>query len=113
MESGLDGTLAALSDPVRRAVVELLRAEPRRPSEIADALGVSRPAMSRHLLVLRRAGLVEGDLADEDGRARVYHLRREPFEDLRGWLDEMAAFWGEQLEGFRAHVERGSAGRRR
>jgi DNA-binding transcriptional ArsR family regulator len=106
MEAGVDRTLAALADPTRRGVVYLLLRQPRRASEIAAALAATRPAMSRHLRVLRRAGLVEEESLDEDARARLYRLRRAPFAELRGWLDEVEGFWGEQLQAFKAHAEK-------
>jgi DNA-binding transcriptional ArsR family regulator len=101
----LDGTLQALADPTRRAVVELLRERPRRAGELAAAFDVSAPAMSRHLRVLRREGLVREERGAGDARVRVYRLERAPFEALRGWLDEVEAFWGDPLESFRAHAE--------
>ncbi|HEY3801461.1 MAG TPA: metalloregulator ArsR/SmtB family transcription factor [Kofleriaceae bacterium] len=106
--SELDATFGALADPTRRGVIELLRREPRRASDLADELGASRPAMSRHLRVLRKSGLVEtstGDDAD-DARERVYRLKRERFGELREWLDEVEAFWNDQLAAFAAHVAR-------
>ena len=112
MRADLDRTLAALADPTRRGVVELLRRKPHRASEIAEALATSRPAMSRHLRVLRKAGLVAGDGLEDDARARVYRLERAPFTGLRGWLDEVEGFWGEQLQAFKAHAERGGSRRR-
>ena len=102
----MDSTFTALADPHRRAVVDLLRRQPRRASEIADALSLSRPAMSRHLRVLRKSGLVEEDGIEEDARVRVYKLRRQPFTQLRGWLDEVEAFWRDELFAFKAHAER-------
>ncbi len=99
----LDQTFIALSDPTRRGVIDLLRARPRRASELADALDASRPAMSKHLRVLRTSGLVETSLED-DARVRVYALRRERFGELRDWLDQVERFWGEQLAGFAAHI---------
>lgn len=111
----LDRTLAALAEPTRRGVVDLLRRRPLRASEIADALSVSRPAMSRHLRVLRKAGLVSEDELEEDARARVYRLEPAAFEQLRGWLEEVEGFWGDQLDAFRAHAEsaRGAGSKRR
>jgi DNA-binding transcriptional ArsR family regulator len=91
MVSSVDRTLAALAEPTRRGVVELLRAQPRRAGEIADALATTRPAMSRHLRVLRRAGLVTESGLEDDARARVYSLAPEPFAELRGWLDAVEA----------------------
>ena len=78
MAAELDRTLAALADPTRRAIVERLRNRPQRPSEVAEALSMSRPAMSRHLRVLRRAGLIAQEALEEDARARVIQLRTEP-----------------------------------
>jgi DNA-binding transcriptional ArsR family regulator len=103
--SSLDRTLGALADPTRRGVVDLLRKKPRKASELADELSMTRPAMSRHLRVLRKTGLVtERELA-HDARVRMYQLEREPFAALRGWLDEVEAFWGDQLAAFKAHAE--------
>jgi DNA-binding transcriptional ArsR family regulator len=112
VDGSLDQTFGALADPTRRAVVALLRQGPRRSSEMAAALSTSRPAMSRHLRVLRRAGLVEEEGLDDDARVRMYQLCREPFSELRAWLDEVEAFWAGQLRSFKAHAER-KQGRRR
>jgi DNA-binding transcriptional ArsR family regulator len=108
----LDRTLTALADPVRRGVVDLLRKGPRRAGELALAFGASPPAMSRHLRLLRRSGLVEESGLEEDARVRVYRLRREPFDGLRTWLDEVGAFWAGQLGAFKAHAERSRRARR-
>jgi DNA-binding transcriptional ArsR family regulator len=102
----LDGTFAALSDPTRRGVIDLLRTQPRRAGDLADQLGMSRPAMSRHLKVLRTTGLIEPASDEDDMRARVYRLRPEPFSLLRTWLDEVERFWSGQLASFKAHAER-------
>lgn len=112
MESNVDSTLTALADPTRRGVIDLLRKKPRRASEIADALSMTRPAMSRHLRVLRKARLVSEDGLEDDARARVYRLERGPFAELRSWLDEVEAFWGGQLQAFKAHAERRARKRR-
>ena len=105
MPAELSETFAALGDPVNLAIVRLLLAEPRRSSEIADALELSRPDASRHLATLRRAALVDGHSAPEDARARVYALRPERFDDLRAFLEEVEAFWSRQLSAFKAHAE--------
>jgi DNA-binding transcriptional ArsR family regulator len=102
----LDATFAALSDPTRRAVVDLLRRRPHRAGEIADALAMSAPAMSRHLRVLRESGLVDEQRSEDDARVRLLRLRSEPFDELRRWIDQVERFWTGQLEAFRAHVER-------
>jgi DNA-binding transcriptional ArsR family regulator len=105
----LDATFSALADPTRRGVVELLRKQPRRASDLADALDASRPAMSRHLRVLRASGLIEttdDDTDDADARERIYKLRKAPFDQLRDWLEQTERFWSVQLDSFKAHVER-------
>ena len=112
LAASLDDTLGALADPTRRQVVDLLRKHPRRAGELAAAVAVSPPAMSRHLRVLRIRGLVEEEREDRDSRVRVYRLRREKFAELQGWLREVEAFWTDQLDSFRAHVEGKTKGRR-
>jgi len=109
----LDRTLLALADPARRGVIDLLRRTPRKASDLADELGFTRPAMSRHLRVLRKSGLVSESEPEHDARVRVYRLEREPFDELRGWLDEVEAFWGDQLSAFKAHAEKRSKARKR
>jgi len=109
----LDRTLSALADPTRRAIVERLRRRPLRPSEVAEALSMSRPAMSRHLRVLRRAGLIAQEAVEEDARARLIQLRTEPLSALRAWVEDVEAMWGDQLAAFKAHAERVHRGGRR
>jgi len=108
----VDRTLAALADPARRGVIELLRRGPRRASEIAERLDLSRPAMSRHLRVLRTSGLVEEEHPEEDARVRLYRLKPEPFDTLRRWLDGVERFWEGELGSFRRYAER-TRGKRR
>lgn len=109
----LDDTLLALADPTRRAVVDLLRAGPRRASEIAEAVGMSRQATSRHLNHLRERGIVAVDLIDGDGRGRLYRLRPERLTALGAWLDQVQAGHAAQLAAFARHVDdlRGGAAR--
>jgi len=105
----LDRTLQALAEPTRRAVVGLLRHGPRRAGEIADALAMSRQAMSRHLRVLRQAGVIHEVAAagpDDDARARTYRLEARPLADLQSWLDEVQSFWSVQMQSFRKQAER-------
>ena len=101
----LDEVITALADPARRKVVELLRDGPKRAGELAAQVNMSGPAMSRHLRVLRASGCVEADAGDGDARVRMYRLRAEPFVALRAWLDQVEAFWGEQLGAFKKHAE--------
>ena len=105
MRSSLDGTLAALADPTRRRIVDLLLRRPRRAGEIAAAFDVSAPAISRHLRVLKTCGLVTEDRVKDDARVRIYRLRRAPFDRLQTWLEQVEAFWTEQLASFKKHAE--------
>jgi DNA-binding transcriptional ArsR family regulator len=102
----VDRTFAALADPTRRGVIELLRRGPRRAGELAEALDASAPAMSRHLRVLRAGGLVQEQDGGADRRVRVYRLRPAPFRDLRRWLDDVESFWTAELQAFKRHAER-------
>ena len=102
----LDDTLAALADPQRRRVVDLLSQRPRPAGELAEAVAVSAPAMSRHLRTLRLSGLVEERHDGLDARVRVYSLRPEPMSELKKWLEETEALWSRQLLAFKAHVEK-------
>ena len=104
--SALDQTLSALADPTRRKIVDHLRQRPRRAGELATRMRISPPALSRHLRVLRKNGLIEEQRGDEDARVRVYRLRRKPFRDLNGWLADVEALWTEQLSGFKEHAEK-------
>jgi DNA-binding transcriptional ArsR family regulator len=102
----LEQTFQALGDPARLAMVGLLRRQPLRSGDIAAALRLSRPVTSRHLGVLRKAGLVAEMGIQDDARARMYQLRPERFASIRSWLAEVEAFWGDQLDAFASHVSR-------
>jgi DNA-binding transcriptional ArsR family regulator len=102
----IDRTLAALADPARRRTVELLGQRPRRAGELADALGLPAPAMSRHLRTLKASGLVEETHPEFDARVRIYALKDGAMEDLRKWLADTERLWAEQLAAFKAHVEK-------
>jgi DNA-binding transcriptional ArsR family regulator len=105
--AGVDAALAALAEPNRRAVVDLLRKGPRRAGELAEALALSPPALSRHLRVLRKSGLVVDDEPEHDARVRLYRLRPEGFALLQSWVESVSAMWHDQLAAFKAHAERG------
>ena len=113
--SGLDETLAALADPVRRGAVDLLRVKPRRAGELAASLGLTAPAMSRHLRVLRKTGVVEEAHGAEavDARVRIYRLRPEPFDALRSWVTDVERFWTLELAAFKRHAEHASRNKRK
>lgn len=95
----------AIADPVRREILLLLRAEPRSAGQIADQFVISRPAVSRHLRVLREAGLVR-DTAD--GRRRVYALVTGPLEELAGWLGWLLrpSAWQQRFDALETEVYR-------
>ena len=103
--SDIDRTLAALADPYRRRTIDLLRDGPQRASDLARALEVTPPAMSRHLRVLRRSGLVEEESPEFDARVRIYSLRPGAIAELRTWLEQVEAMWTQQLLAFKAHLE--------
>jgi DNA-binding transcriptional ArsR family regulator len=104
-QAALDQTLAALADPHRRQVVDLLRTGPRPAGEIARAVGLAPPAMSRHLRTLRKCGIVEESHPDFDARLRVYALKPGSMAELKAWLEETEQMWTDQLTALKAHLE--------
>ena len=104
----LDEILVALADPTRRAIVDQLARKPMRSGELAEILGSSPSATSRHLQMLRPHGLVEERHDLKDARIRMYSLTEEPLRELSAWLDETRRFWSAQLGAFKDHVERGA-----
>jgi DNA-binding transcriptional ArsR family regulator len=105
MAKDIDATLAALAEPTRRHMVEMLRERPRRAGELAAAFDQSAPAISKHLRVLRTSGLIEEERVEHDARVRIYRLRPEPFADLQAWLERVQSFWAEQLDAFKDYAE--------
>jgi len=104
-EAELAVLFAALADPARRQVLQLLGAGPRRAGELAAAVGMSPPAMSRHLRVLLQAGIVADERTAQDARLRYFRLRPQSMLALQAWLDQLQAHWDEQLASFKRHVE--------
>ena len=102
----IDQTFAALADPHRRRAVELLGQRPRRAGELAEALGLPAPAMSRHLRELKQSGLVEETHPEFDARVRIYALKDGAMADLKKWLADTERMWADQLASFKAHVEK-------
>ena len=98
--------LHALADPTRLGVVQLLSLGPRRAGELAEASGLSAPAMSKHLRVLLQAGVIVDERPAEDARVRMFWLRPESVVALQAWLDQLQAHWKDQLRSFKRHVER-------
>jgi DNA-binding transcriptional ArsR family regulator len=97
-----EATFQALADPTRRAVLDLLRRGSQPAGEIAGAFPVSRPAISKHLRLLRRARLVN---EHREGRHRVYQLNPEPLRAVDNWLDHYRRFWSANLNSLKAFVE--------
>lgn len=103
---GIDAKLAALADPHRRRAVELLGERARRAGELAAALKLTAPAMSRHLRALKHGGLIEETHPEFDARVRIYALKEGAMADLKHWLAETEELWMTQLSAFKAHVEK-------
>jgi DNA-binding transcriptional ArsR family regulator len=95
----------ALADPTRRQVFEQLRHGPKSVGIIAAKMPVSRPAVSQHLGVLKKAGLV-ADRAE--GTRRVYYIDPHGLAAIRNWLDQ---FWDDALVAFKAELEKGESGK--
>lgn len=102
----IDRTLAALADPHRRKAVELLGRGPLRAGELAEALKLPAPAMSRHLRALKQSGLVEETHPAFDARVRIYTLRAGAMADLKQWLADTERMWSDQLASFKTQVEK-------
>jgi DNA-binding transcriptional ArsR family regulator len=109
MAMDVDRLFNAMADPTRRHVVELLGRRPMRAGELAEAAGLSAPAMSRHLRLLLQAGVVADERRQEDARLRVFHLRPDGLVGFQAWLDELQTHWDKQLESFHSHMERKAA----
>jgi DNA-binding transcriptional ArsR family regulator len=101
-ERTAETTFQALADPTRRAVLDLLRRGSQPAGEIAHAFPVSRPAISKHLRLLRRAHLVR---EHREGRHRVYDLNPEPLRAVDSWLDQYRSFWKMNLANLKTFVE--------
>jgi DNA-binding transcriptional ArsR family regulator len=97
-----DRVFRALADPTRRAVLDLLRDGRQPAGEIARAFPVSRPAISKHLRLLRQARLVR---EQRDGRHRFYQLDPQPLREVDQWLEHYRAFWQNKLASLKTFVE--------
>jgi DNA-binding transcriptional ArsR family regulator len=95
-------TFDAVSEPMRRRILELLRDGERGVGELVERLGLSQPGVSKHLRVLREAGLVH---VRPDGRRRWYGLRAEPLAELDEWLAPYRELWGGRLDALERHLD--------
>ena len=100
----MDAVLHALADPSRRIVLTTLRQGPATAGELAALLPIARPGVSRHLRVLREAGLVE---VQQQAQFRVYHLRPDPLAEVDEWLSQYREMWQQRLAALHTEVARG------
>jgi DNA-binding transcriptional ArsR family regulator len=100
----MDMVLHALSDESRRTVLEILRDHPATAGELAEALPIARPGVSRHLRVLREAGLVD---VEAQAQRRIYRLRPEPLAEVDAWLGHYRALWQDRLNALHTEIARG------
>jgi len=105
----MEAVLRALADESRRTVLEILSGGPATAGELAALLPIARPGVSRHLRVLREAGLVE---VRQQAQRRVYSLRPEPLAEVDAWLERYRALWQQRLDALHTEVARGKRERR-
>jgi DNA-binding transcriptional ArsR family regulator len=103
----------AVADPTRRAILDRLRAGEAPVTQLAAAFDMSRPAVSRHLRVLRDARLVRERRGGEDGRQRIYELTPSPLREVTQWAEGYTVFWRDGLSRLKRHVARGAGQSRR
>ena len=95
-------TYSALAEPNRREILDLLRGGERSVGNLVDRLTLSQPGVSKHLKVLREAGLVD---VRRQGKQRLYALRSQPLAEVDAWLEPYRAFWSQQLDALERHLE--------
>jgi DNA-binding transcriptional ArsR family regulator len=100
----MDAVLLALADPSRRTVLEILRSHPATAGELAGALPIARPGVSRHLRVLREAGLVD---VRQEAQRRIYSLRPAALVEVDDWLGNYRALWQNRLDALHTEIARG------
>jgi DNA-binding transcriptional ArsR family regulator len=105
----MEAVLRALADESRRTLLETLTNGPATAGELAALLPIARPGVSRHLRVLRDAGLVE---VRQEAQRRIYSLRLEPLAEVEDWLGRYRALWQQRLDALHTEVARGKRERR-
>ncbi|HLX51390.1 MAG TPA: metalloregulator ArsR/SmtB family transcription factor [Streptosporangiaceae bacterium] len=105
----MEAALRALADESRRTLVETLTGGPATAGELAALLPIARPGVSRHLRVLREAGLVE---VRQQAQRRVYSLRPEPLAEIDEWLGRYRALWQQRMDALHTEIARGKRERR-
>ena len=106
----MDVVLQALADESRRTMLTILRDHPATVGELADAVPIARPGVSRHLRVLREAGLVE---VEPQAQWRIYRLRPAPLAELDTWLGDYRGLWEQRLDALQTEITRGKREKRR
>ena len=106
----MEAALKALADESRLTMLEVLSTGPATAGELAALFPIARPGVSRHLRVLREAGLVE---VRQDAQRRVYSLRPEPLAEVNDWLAGRLAAWDQRLDALHTEIARGKRARRR
>jgi DNA-binding transcriptional ArsR family regulator len=104
-EFHLSAAFGALSDPSRREMIRLLLHKPRRAGELAECINMSPQALSRHLRVLRKAGLVSEHGIENDARVRIYSVQAPAFQPVQHWIAQVEDLWRRQLHAFKAFAE--------
>ena len=105
----MEAAFSALADDSRRTMVETLAAGPATAGELAALLPIARPGVSRHLRVLREAGLVD---VRQDAQRRIYSLRPQPLAEINQWLDRYLTLWDQRLDALHTEIARGKRQRR-
>lgn len=95
----------AVADPTRRAILDRLRRGEAPVTELASGFAISRPAVSKHLRVLRDARLVNERRGGADGRQRIYSITPAPLGEVAAWVQRYADFWPANLESLKRHLE--------
>ena len=95
-------TFEVLAEPTRRQILDLLQPSERSVNDLVAQLGMSQPGVSKHLKVLRDAGLVEVRV---DAQRRFYRLRAAPLAEIDAWLAPYRRFWGDRLDALEAHLD--------
>ena len=108
----LDAAFAALSDASRREMIRILLHKPKRAGELAQSVSMSPQALSRHLRILRRAGLVSEEGIEDDARVRVYSVAPAAFQPVQLWLAQIEEHWRGQLSAFKTYAESAQRGRK-
>jgi DNA-binding transcriptional ArsR family regulator len=95
-------TFSVLAEPTRREILDILRTQPRSVGELVERLGLTQPGTSKHLRVLREAGLVN---VRRQAQRRMYELRPEPLAEVDAWLAPYREMWNERFDALERHLD--------